>query len=471
MYHENQQKQTKVIATIPYQRCEPEFIQALFDEGMNVVRLNTAHLSEDETLTIIKNVRTVSPTIALLLDTKGPEIRTTEVIGQMPIETGKIYYFYGDADASCHHYRVNVNCSHFVGDVPVGSSILVDDGELRFIVEDKNEEYLSCRALNDGMMKRRKSVNVPNVSFDLPTLSKQDKEYLKFAGKHNLDFVAHSFVRNKADIEEVQTLLNKANSSARIIAKIENMDGVVNIDEILDASYGIMVARGDLAVEISHEKIPAVQKEIIEKCRKAHKPVIVATQLLHTMIENPTPTRAEVTDIANAVFQGADSLMLSGETASGIYPIESVAAMSGIIREAEKSGVLYDIQREEKTADDLVSYLCKSAIDIANHSNAEAILISSCNDDIPHHMASYRGKAPLLLGCTCGKKMRKYALSYGIFALPNIKETKEDGQTKIGNAVGSLKEYKQLSDKDTIVILSEDSSDSSTIQITTVDNF
>src|SRR6056297_2422792 len=317
-------KKTKIVATISDLNCEVDFIRSLFEAGMNVVRLNTAHQSPEETLTIVKNVRAVSNKIALLLDTKGPEIRTTDIKQPIAVEKHQEVRIYNADSKKEGDSAFNVSYNHFIEEMDVGKIILVDDGYLELHVTKKYKDYLVCKASHQGVIKNKKSINVPESAFNLPSLSEKDRLYVQFAIEHDIDFIAHSFVRNKRDLMDIQEIIDANNSNVKIIAKIENQQGVDNIDEILDIAYGIMVARGDLAIEIPFERIPSVQNFLIKKGIRRRKPVIIATQMLHSMIKEPRPTRAEVNDIANAVWGKTDALMLSGETAFGDFPLESV---------------------------------------------------------------------------------------------------------------------------------------------------
>lgn len=313
-------RKTKIVATISSKNCSVPFIKGLFEAGMNVVRLNTAHMNHDDALEVIRNTRAVSDTIGILLDTKGPEIRTCLTDSPLTVKCDDTIFVKGAPDESSRDNIICVSHSDFVEDVPVGSSILIDDGLIALAVIDKDANFLKCTVENDGTISSRKSINIPSVHVQLPALSEKDKGFIRFAADHDLDFIAHSFVRNKGDVLAVQSLLDAKKSSIKIIAKIENAEGVDNLSEILDHVYGIMIARGDLAVEIPTEQIPLTQKRIIKECIERRKPVIVATQMLHSMIESPRPTRAEVSDVANACLDHADALMLSGETANGKYP-------------------------------------------------------------------------------------------------------------------------------------------------------
>ena len=329
-------KHTKIVATVSDQRCEVEFIDALYKAGMNVVRLNTAHMAEEGLTRVVNNVRTVSNRIGILMDTKGPEVRTTTAQAPIPFKTGEIVKIMGNPEGETSHDCICVSYRNFVNDLGVGSDILIDDGDLELKVIEKKEDFLVCEVENDATLGSRKSVNVPGVRINLPSLTEKDRKNIIWAIGHDLDFIAHSFVRNAADVKAVQDILDAHNSDIKIISKIENQEGVDNIDEIIDSCYGIMVARGDLGVEIPAEELPYLQKMMIQKCNDQFKTVITATQMLDSMMRNPRPTRAEVTDVANAVYDGTDAVMLSGETAQGKYPLEALQMMVHIIEQTEK---------------------------------------------------------------------------------------------------------------------------------------
>ena len=315
-------KQTKIVASISDRRCDTDFIRKLFYAGMNVVRMNTAHAPEEGIRKIVKNTRAVSHHIGLLIDTKGPEIRTTGCEQPIEYKAGDVVKIFGRPEMDTTHDIINLSYSDFAADIHEGDHVLFDDGALSMEVMGINGPQVVARVENDGVLGSHKSVNVPGVHIALPALTERDRKMIMLAIELDIDFIAHSFVRSAADVRAVQALLDAYNSDIKIISKIENQEGVDNIDEIIEASYGIMVARGDLGIEVPIERIPGIQRKIIRKCIEKKKPVIVATQMLHTMIHNPRPTRAEVTDIANAVYSSTDALMLSGETAStdhGVY--------------------------------------------------------------------------------------------------------------------------------------------------------
>ena len=332
-------KKTKIVASISDLRCEEDFIRDLFNAGMNVVRMNTAHASREGFEKLIANVRKVSNRIAILMDTKGPEVRTTDLAGGEPIAftTGDRVKVTGNPGKETNRECISVSYTNFVHDLNVGETILIDDGdlELSVIAKDEAANELTCEVKNEATLGNHKSVNVPGVRINLPSLTEKDRNNILYAIEKDIDFIAHSFVRNKQDVLDIRKILHEHNSRIKIIAKIENQEGVDNIDEIIEVADGIMVARGDLGIEVPQERIPGIQRVLIRKCVMARKPVIVATQMLHTMIKNPRPTRAEVTDIANAIYYRTDALMLSGETAYGKYPVEAVKTMAKIAAQAE----------------------------------------------------------------------------------------------------------------------------------------
>ncbi len=409
-------KKTKIVATISNKTCTPEFIEALYKEGMDVVRMNTAHMNADNANKVIDDVRKVSEKIALLIDTKGPEVRTVKTEKVVDLKKGQKILIKGDATKESTDKCIYVSYKDFVKDVPDNSMILIDDGYIELKVIKKDDDSLLCEATNNGSIKGRKSINVPNVAFNLPSLSNRDREFIQLAIDQDLDFIAHSFVRSKEDVLEIQKILNSQKSKIKIIAKIENQQGVDNIDEILDHAYGVMVARGDLAVEIPYEKIPGIQRILISKCIEKRKPVIIATQMLHSMIENPRPTRAEVNDVASAVYRNADAVMLSGETANGAYPVESVRTMAKIASEVEKTKDSFNNIPSVILNNEVSSYLCKAAVKGAIRLNAKAIIADSTSGRTLRSLAAYRGAIPIFAQCYLKRTMREMALSYGVNA-------------------------------------------------------
>ncbi|MDH6356309.1 pyruvate kinase [Parabacteroides sp. PF5-9] len=411
-------KHTKIVATISDQRCEVDFIQTLHKSGMDVVRMNTAHLQEEGLSRIVNNVRQVSDRIGILMDTKGPEIRTTILKEPIAFKTGDKVKIGGNPEGETTREMIYVSYRNFVSDLHVGSDILIDDGDLELKVTEKYPDYLLCEAQNDATLGSRKSVNVPGARINLPSLTERDRLNIQWAIDNDLDFIAHSFVRTKQDVLDIQRILDERNSPIKIIAKIENQEGVDNIDEILEAAYGIMIARGDLGIEVPAEKIPGIQRVLIRKCVEVKKPVIVATQMLHSMINNPRPTRAEVTDIANAIYYRTDALMLSGETAYGKYPVEAVQTMAKVAREAEKTKLAANDIRVPIAGTDLdvTSFLAKQAVKSSSKLHVKAIITDSHSGRTARFLAAFRGTSTVYAICYNQQVMRMLSLSYGIWA-------------------------------------------------------
>lgn len=463
-------KKTKIVATVSDLRCDVDFIKELYDAGINVVRLNTAHQTMEDTLRVINNVRKVSDKIALMLDTKGPEIRTNKSEYKIDLKKGDKIRVMGDPSRSTTPDYIYVSHTHFATEVEAGDKILIDDGEIELLVIEKSKDTLLCEATNDGLVKARKSVNVPNVSFSLPALSDKDREYIHFAIEHDIDFIAHSFVRNTGDVKEIQDILDAAGCQVKIIAKIENQEGVDNIDEILGCVYGIMVARGDLAIEIPYEKIPGIQKKIITKCIDARKPVIIATQMLHSMINNPRPTRAEVTDIANAIYSKTDAVMLSGETAFGDFPVEAVKTMATIAREVEKSRGDFHKTPMVVLSSKTSAYLSKSAVEASIKLDARLIVADSTTGRTLRNLSGFRGRKPVYAVCYKKRVMRELALSFGIFPAYHDSDTSNDF---IKISLSELFDDKILAMDDLVVILGGNygiSHGASFIEISNVEN-
>ena len=464
-------KKTKIVATISDRMCEIKMLKTLRDAGMDVVRLNTAHQTHEDTLKVVNNVRKVSERIALLLDTKGPEIRTTKSIETIPVNFGDKITIKGDPEGITSRDCVYVNYKGFVKDVPVGSRILIDDGEIELVVVERGKGFLTCEATNNGEISGRKSVNIPSVHVKLPTLSQKDIGYIHFAIDHDLDFIAHSFVRNKKDVLAVQKILDERNSNVKIIAKIENQDGVDNIDEILDHVYGVMIARGDLAVEIPQERIPIIQKMIINKCISRRKPVITATQMLHSMIQNPRPTRAEISDVANAVYDGTDAIMLSGETAYGKYPVEAVKTMSKIAREIESSKAPFYETPLLIINNEISAFLARSAVTAAHELQAEAIIADTNQGRTVRALAAYRGIKIIFAQCYDKGVMRELALSYGVY--PNFTVMTDSTDEFVCDALKDLQKKYKIKDKDRVVVLAGNFGPShgpSFIEVSTAEN-
>lgn len=446
-------KKTKIICTISDNNCDVDFIRSLYDNGMDVVRLNSAHASLEGVEKVVENVRKVSDRIAILIDTKGPEIRLTAMDSTVGfvLKQGERIIFGNSTEENCSHSALYTNCSSFVNDVPVGAHILIDDGSADLLVIEKYCDRLVCKAQNTAVIKGKKSINVPGVHINLPSLTDKDRSFINWAIDADIEFVAHSFVRNKEDLKEIREIIERRKSHLKIISKIENQQGIDNLEEILDDCYGVMIARGDLGVEIPAERIPHIQKMIVQKCRARKKPVIVATQMLHSMIENPRPTRAEVTDVANAIAQSTDAIMLSGETALGKYPVEAVRTMCRIAEESEKFiDVSLDVNLEMVTKP-IAAVLARSLVGATQEIPVKAIIFDTWTGRTGRYLAEFRPKVPIYAMCYNGFTMRELALTYDIYGYPfeitgtkegfvqnSIRILMEDGKISKGDLVGFI---------------------------------
>jgi pyruvate kinase len=444
-------KRTKIVATISDRNCEPQFLARLYDAGMDVVRINSAHLDAAGVRKIVSNVRSVSDRIAILLDTKGPEIRTTACDEPIPFMKGEKVKVAGNADAKTTHGVINVNYCDIARYVPEGAFILIDDGELEIKITGREGKVLTGRIENDGTLGSRKTVNIPQVRINLPSVSERDLTFIDLAVELDIQFIAHSFVRSKEDVLAVQRILDKRSSFIKIIAKIENQQGVDNLEEIMDHSYGIMVARGDLAIEVPYERIPGIQRNIIARCIEKRKPVIVATQMLHSMITNPRPTRAEVSDVANAVYSQTDALMLSGETAMGRFPVEAVKTMARIASEVEMEKEQYVEMPAGSLSGPVSAYLAKVAVKTSIRVKAMVILADTVNGTSIRNMAAFRGINPVIAHCYSHGTMRELALSYGV--IPVFVEKKMSADEFINTAIRELLSRNTLRKNDIVVVL------------------
>ena len=447
-------KQTKIVATISDLNCAPEFIRGLHDAGMDVARLNTAFQSPNEADKVVANIRSVSDRIAILLDTKGPEVRTTSLEEKIVLNKGDLIKIKGGKpDSQSTRETLFVNYPHFVKEVPREAKIMIDDGEIELTVARKSKDYLVVKAENGGEIKSHKSVNVPGVKLNLPSLSEKDKKFIKWAIDQDIDFIAHSFVRNKEDVLAIQRVLDASHSRIKIIAKIENQAGVDNIDEILDYAHGVMVARGDLGVEIPAEQVPLIQKYLIKKCIMRQKPIITATQMLQSMINNPRPTRAEVSDVANAVLDGTDALMLSAETSYGKHPLLAVKMMAKIAKNTEANRP-QNFETIPESSDNINDFLAKAAVYATQELPIKEIIISAATDYSAETISAYRCATPVFFKSYDKRQIRELALSYGVHA--HYFEKKHFNDQLINKVLKQLVGKGKLGKNDLIIYLSGD---------------
>lgn len=445
------EKLTKIVATISDKRCDPDFIRELHEAGMDVVRINTAHQTPEQALGLVENVRKVSSRIPFLLDTKGPEIRTNASQFELVVYKDQLITVKGKKSTPTDERCLYLDFEGIAGHLEVGDRLMIDDGEIELKVVEKHPEHLICQACNPGIIKGRKSVNLPGISIDLPSLTDKDIHFIEWGIKNNIDFIAHSFVRNKQDVLDIQKILDEHQSPIKIIAKIENQQGVDNIDEILEHVYGIMVARGDLAIEVPAERIPVIQARLIKKCIRQKKAVIIATQMLHSMITSPRPTRAEVSDIATAIFSGTDAVMLSGETAYGKYPLESVQIMTKTARETEKNKPFLMDSKVMPHDNDISVFLSKTAVRSIQKLNTKAIITDTDTGKTARYLSAFRGKTPIYAQCYDHRVVRELALNYGVYADFLDVETSKKEFTKA--TLTRLVSKEEISPEDLIVVM------------------
>lgn len=428
-------RNTKIVCTIGPASESVETLEKLMGAGMNVARLNFSHGDYEEHGARIKNIRLAAlkrnKNVAILLDTKGPEIRTGNFKdGRADIEKGQTVYISMD-EVEGTAERFSVSYSGLIDDVEVGSKILIDDGliELEVVNIDKDKNEIETKALNSGEVKNKKGVNVPNVSLNLPGITEKDRQDIIFGIENNVDFIAPSFIRRASDVLEIRDVLEKHNGEGiHIIPKIENQEGIDNIDEILEVSDGLMVARGDLGVEIPAEDVPLVQKQLIHKCNNAGKPVITATQMLDSMQRNPRPTRAEASDVANAIFDGTDAVMLSGETAAGLYPVESVQTMNNIALKAESALQHKRIldERSKHVNMTITEAISQSVTHTAINLDVKAIIAPTESGYTARMISKYRPKQTIVAVTFNDRVNRQLALVWGVHPVQGKKTSSTD---------------------------------------------
>ncbi|MGF1757950.1 pyruvate kinase PykF [Photobacterium sagamiensis] len=414
-------KKTKIVCTIGPKTESKEMLTKLANAGMNVMRLNFSHGNFEEHGQRIDNLRDVmtetGKPLAILLDTKGPEIRTIKLENgnDFALVAGQEFTFTTDISVVGNQDRVAVTYPGFAKDLVKGNIILVDDGLIEMVVLETTETEVKCKVLNNGDLGENKGVNLPGVSVKLPALSEKDKADLKFGCEQGVDFVAASFIRKEDDVKEIRELLSaNGGEKIQIISKIENQEGVDNFDAILEASDGIMVARGDLGVEIPVEEVIFAQKMMIEKCNRARKVVITATQMLDSMIKNPRPTRAEAGDVANAIMDGTDAVMLSGESAKGKYPIEAVTIMAQICARTDSALKAELGSRLDSSRLRITEAVCKGAVDTSEKLSAPLIVVATEAGKSARSVRKYFPTANILAVTTNTKTAAQLALTKGV---------------------------------------------------------
>lgn len=415
---------TKIICTLGPATDQPDVLEQLVQEGMSVARFNFSHGNYEEheaRLNALREARTkYQKPVAALLDTKGPEIRVkTFAEGRVELQPDQLFRLCSE-DVEGNQEQVSITCRDLYKDVAVGQRILLDDGLIEMNVEVIDGRDLVCRTVNGGVVSNNKGVNVPDVHLSLPYISDKDRQDILFGIEKDYDFIAASFVRCADDVKQIRQILNEnGGSKIEIISKIENREGVDNIDEIIDASEGIMIARGDMGVEISPEQLPYLQKTMIRMCNDAFKPVITATQMLDSMIRNPRPTRAEVTDVANAIYDGTDAVMLSGETAMGKYPVEALSMMSQIAETTEfhLDHAQIMLSKAGKRGSSMSSAVAYASVSTAQSLSAPAIITPTISGHTPRIVSAFRPQAAIIATSPNAQVLRQMQLIWGVRAI------------------------------------------------------
>ena len=449
-------RKTKIICTIGPSSESFTMLERLARAGMNIVRLNMSHGDHESHTKVIKSVRTLNKKlenpIAILLDTQGPEIRTGDIKQELNLKKDDIISIVARGEESVEFTSIRVNYEDLVNDVTIGDMITVDNGLINLEVLTKEDRTMQCKVIDGGILKSKRHVNLPGIRVNLPAITEKDKRDILFSISQEVDFIALSFVRNAEDVDQLKALLGNKVEKIKVISKIEDQEGLKNLSEILDKSDGVMVARGDLGVEIAIEKLPRVQRRIIRLCAQQGKRVIVATHMLESMIENPIPTRAEVTDVANAVYEEADAIMLSGESAIGKYPVKCVEILSRITLSIEQSPGLQfvkDLSLENDKAE-----IASAAVKLAESIKAKAIIVPTRRGKMANYVTNCHPQTPIICAFTNDSRTRRQlvlnrnVLSFRI-------NFSEDPEKTLATAAKILITRKEFSPDNRVVVLSD----------------
>ncbi|WP_438951691.1 pyruvate kinase [Porticoccus sp.] len=449
-------RKTKIICTIGPATESYDMLEQLANAGMNVVRLNMSHGDHESHARVIKAVRTLNRKrhhpIAVLMDTQGPEIRTGDIHNELDLKQGDEISVVARGEDDVEASSIRINYENLIDDVQIGDKITVDNGLINLEVLSKEDRVMRCRVVDGGVLKSKRHVNLPGIRVNLPAITEKDKRDIEFAVEQEVDFIALSFVRDAADIHQLHQLLGDKAEKIKVISKIEDQEGVKNVREIIKVSDGLMVARGDLGVEIAIEKLPRVQRRIIRLCAQEGKRVIVATHMLESMIENPMPTRAEVTDVANAVYEEADAIMLSGETTIGKYPVKCVEILDRIARSIELSRGLrftdHLILKNDKEE------IAAAAVKLAESIKAKAIIVPTRRGRMAGYVTNCHPQAPIICAFTNDSRTRRQlvlnrnVLSFRI-------SFSEDPEKTLATAANILIERAEFTPEDRLVVISD----------------
>jgi len=449
-------RKTKIIATLGPATDSPDVIGRLMDAGMNIARLNMSHAKHDWIRRVVRDIRAAATarnvSVGIMIDTQGPAIRTGELPVPLDLKPGQKFTLTVRGERSEELHSVDVNYENFINDISVGDIVLLDNGEIQMKVLAKSGNKVECKVLTPGKLGSRRHINLPGVKVSLPALTAKDLADIGVGLEVGVDYIALSFVREAADIHQLKTIVEHARPRPLIIAKIEDQQAVKNLNEIINEADAVMVARGDLGIEIPYEDLPIVQRKIVKTCLRIGRPVIVATHMLESMIENPMPTRAEITDVANAVYEQADAIMLSGETTIGKYPTQCVGVFDRIARRIERSGGANFHEQAELTAPR--QKLVKSAVVMADELRADAILVFTVRGNMARHTAWMRPRfSPIFAICKTQAIAYALTLNWGVTPLV-IEFDHTDPERTIALALATLTATGLLKKGNTTVVVS-----------------
>ena len=446
-------KKTKIICSIGPVSSSVEVMSEMVKAGMNVARINFSHATLEEKINVVETVKKVreitNSHVAILYDTKGPEFRNGMLENdEITLVEGKTIRIVKQ-DVLGNEERISVNHPNAIDSIEVGNFILLENGLMKIEVISKEEDGITCKIINGGILGNKKSLSVPGVHLDIPFISEQDKEDIIYACENEGDFLALSFVSTKEDVLEAREILRQNDrEDLRLIAKIESTTGIKNIDEIVEASDGIMVARGDLGVEVPMEELPFIEKMLIQKCREQSKTCIVATEMLESMKKSARPTRAEVSDVAYAVTMGTDAVMLSGETTTGKFPVETVRNMASICENAEKHGLNMNFDYKRKIG--ITQTIANSVVASANMLEAKLVVAATMSGFTARKISNLKPNCPILAACPNEKVCRSLALNYGVY--PIVGPVLDTTDKVLEQAVSKAKEFMPMQKKDIVVL-------------------
>lgn len=450
-------RRTNIIATIGPATEKPEMLEKLIRAGIDICRINMSHAGHDQVKEIVANVRKISlrcsRVVGILMDTQGPAIRTGDLPEALNLKPGETIVLTVRGATSEKHRSIPVNYDQLIDDISVGDTVLIDNGLIQLKALEKRENQLYCEVLTEGVLGSRRHINLPGVRVNLPSLTEKDLEDINFGIKLGVDFFAISFVREAGDILKLKGILDDQKASQKVIAKLEDQQGISNLDEIIEVADAVMVARGDLGIECPYEELPIIQRRIVKRCIRKGRPVIVATHMLESMIENPAPTRAEITDIANAVFEQADAIMLSGETSSGRYPVQCIEIMDRISRRVERSGGAGYADQAE--LDSERAKFIKAACVMTDQLGARSLVIFTRSGNTARHAAWLRPAKTSIYAFTDNRTLF-YQLSLNRGTEPFlIQFDEEEPSNTVDAALDVLKRNQKIKTGETIVLVTE----------------